>query len=110
MDNLLTIALEAHNAARNHHRRYEITVGRDLFGAWTVGVSYGRVGRGGQELRYGGEEAEAMQQVVRERLRDRRTAPRRLGCGYRLVHCTAAAELDADQWLPPDLLATFDGP
>lgn len=108
MDNLLTIALEAHNAERNHHRRYELTVGRDLFGDWTVGVRYGRVGRGGQEMRYGAEQAEAMQKVVRDRLKDRQSALKRLGCGYRLVRCEAAPEVEAGEWLPPDLLAAFE--
>jgi hypothetical protein len=28
MDNLLTVALEAHHAAKNHHRHYQVTVGR----------------------------------------------------------------------------------
>ena len=109
MDNLLTIALEAHNPERNHHRRYEITVGRDLFGDWTVGVRYGRVGGGGQELRYGAEQAEAMQQVVRERLHDRQSAPRRIGCAYRLVRCEAAPDMEADEWLPPGWRAAFEG-
>ncbi|MBL9081589.1 MAG: WGR domain-containing protein [Planctomycetales bacterium] len=109
MDNLLTIALEAHNPERNHHRRYEITVGRDLFGAWTVGVRYGRVGRGGQELRYGAEHAAAMQKIVRERLKDRQSAPRRIDCRYRLVRCEVAPEMDAYEWLPADLREAFDG-
>ena len=30
MDNLLNIVLEAHNVERNHHRQYEITLGKDL--------------------------------------------------------------------------------
>ena len=36
MDNLLTVAFEAHNAEKNHHRRYQVTVGRDLLDDWTV--------------------------------------------------------------------------
>lgn len=32
MDNLLYLCFEAHNPARNHHRRYEVRLGRDLFG------------------------------------------------------------------------------
>jgi hypothetical protein len=35
-------ALEAHHAEGNHHRRYEATIGRDLFGDWTVTIRYGR--------------------------------------------------------------------
>ena len=35
-------ALESHHAERNHHRRYEATIGRDLFGDWTVTIRYER--------------------------------------------------------------------
>jgi hypothetical protein len=44
MDNLLTVAFEAHHARKNHHLRYEVTVGRDLFDDFTVTVRYGRRG------------------------------------------------------------------
>ena len=29
MDNLLSVAFEAHNVEKNHHRHYRVTVGRD---------------------------------------------------------------------------------
>jgi len=35
-------ALESHRAERNHHRRYETTIGRDLLGDWTVTLRYER--------------------------------------------------------------------
>ena len=57
MDNLLTVAFEAHHAAKNHHRRYEVTIGRDLFDDWTVAVRSGRIGRRGQERHYSLAEA-----------------------------------------------------
>jgi predicted DNA-binding WGR domain protein len=57
MDNLLTVALEARHAERNHHRRYEITVGRDLFDHWTVAIRYGRIGQGGRVERFAGADA-----------------------------------------------------
>jgi predicted DNA-binding WGR domain protein len=75
MDALLTLTLEAHNPARNHHRRYAVSVGRDLFGHWMVRVSYGRVGQAGQEKRYGGTDEHAMRAVVRKCLSRRRSAP-----------------------------------
>jgi hypothetical protein len=53
-DNLLTVAFEAHHAERNHHRRCEVTVGRDLLDDWTVAIRYGRAGRGGREERFAG--------------------------------------------------------
>lgn len=52
MNNLFTVAVEAHHQERNHHRRYEIVVGRDLLGDWTVAVRYGRAGTVGREQRY----------------------------------------------------------
>jgi predicted DNA-binding WGR domain protein len=58
MDNLLTVALEAHHAELNHHRRYQITLGRDLLDDWTVSISYGRSGQGGQEKRFASPKAE----------------------------------------------------
>ena len=65
MDNLFTIAFEARHAEKNHHRRYEVTVGRDLLDDWTVAVLYGRIGQGGQERRYASPEPEEMRAVIR---------------------------------------------
>ena len=48
MDNLLTVAFEAHGQEKNHHRRYQITVGRDLLNDWTVAIRFGRTGQGGR--------------------------------------------------------------
>jgi hypothetical protein len=31
MHNLFTAIFEAHHTERNHHRRYQVTVSRDLF-------------------------------------------------------------------------------
>jgi hypothetical protein len=45
MDNLTTVAFEAHNE-KNHHRR-QVTVGRDLLDDWTVAIRY--AGQGGHE-------------------------------------------------------------
>lgn len=52
MDNLLTVAFEAHNPEKNHHCRYQVTVGRDPLDHWTVAIRYGRTGQAGRELRY----------------------------------------------------------
>ena len=85
MDNLLTVAMEAHSAERNHHRRYEITVGRDLFDAWTVAICYGRHGRAGREDQLAGVDVEELKAVIRERLRRRLSAQCRIGVPYRLT-------------------------
>jgi hypothetical protein len=79
MDNLLTVAFEAHNAELNHHRRYQITVGRDLLNDWTVAICYGRSGQGGEERRFASPKAEEVRAIIRERLRRRLSAPKRIG-------------------------------
>lgn len=104
MDSLLALVFEAHNAPRNHHRRYEICVGRDLFDDWTVSIRYGRVGQRGQERRYGARAPEALRAIIRESLRRRLSAPRRIGCAYRMTSFTHVEELDTAAWLPADVL------
>lgn len=106
MENLIFIALEAHNRERNHHRRYEISVGRDLLDDWTVTVRYGRVGGGCREERLGGRDIETLRRVIRERLNRRLSSRQRLGCDYRVV--AIQQEGDANRiWLPEHLLARF---
>src|SRR3954465_4812304 len=107
MINLLTIALEAHHAGRNHPRRYQVTVGRDLLDDWTVAIRYGRTGQAGRELRYAAAEADAMRAVIRDRLRRRLSAPKRIGCPYRLAAFSAALGFDAASWLPGEVMAGF---
>jgi predicted DNA-binding WGR domain protein len=108
MDNLLALSFEAHNADKNHHRRYALTVGRDLFGDWTVSIRYGRAGgSGGRELRYAAAEAEDLRAIVRDRLRRRLSAPQRIGCPYRLAAFSTAAGVDTSFWLPAEIMARF---
>lgn len=107
MDNLLTVAFEAHNATLNHHRRYQITLGRDLLDDWTVAIRYGRTGQGGQEKRYASPNPEAMQAIVKDRLRRRLSAPKRIGCPYRMTVFSAASGFDSAGWLPGEVMARF---
>jgi predicted DNA-binding WGR domain protein len=107
MDNLLSVTFEAHNDERNHHRRYEIRLGRDLFGDWTVALSYGRTGRGGQVVRHSASDSEQIRKVIRESLRRRLSAPKRIGCSYRLKGLSVADGVDAGFWLPPAVLSAF---
>ena len=107
MQNLVTMVFEAHNPEKNHHRRYQVTVGRDLLDDWTVTINYGRSGRGGRELRYAASEADAIRAIIRDRLRRRLSAPKRIGCPYRLAALNAAPGLDAWSWLPGDMMARF---
>lgn len=107
MDNLLSVAFEAHHKEKNHHRRYEVVIGRDLLDAWTVAIRYGRTGQRGTEKRYASPQSEAMRAVVRDRLRRRLSAPRRIGCSYRLTAYSAAPGFDSTPWLPGEIMARF---
>jgi predicted DNA-binding WGR domain protein len=107
MDNLLSITLEAHHPEMNHHRRYEVIVGRDLLDDWTVAIRFGRIGQGGREMRFASKHPEEMKTVIRDRLRRRLSAPKRIGCPYRLSSFSTAAGIAARDWLPDDVMARF---
>ncbi len=104
MLDLLTIALEAHSDERNHHRRYEVAVGRDLLGHWVVTVRYGRVGQPLRKIQYGSPEAVEARTIMYDRLRRRLSAPRRIGCRYRMVEFTAEHGSEPGGWLPGNVL------
>jgi predicted DNA-binding WGR domain protein len=101
------IALEAHHDVLNHHRYYEISVGRDLLHDWIVTIHYSRVGQRGQERRFGSPHKELMQRVVREHLRRRLSAPKRIGCSYQIRAINTTPCSDTTGWLPPDVVAGF---
>ena len=85
--------LEACDPARDLRRAYAIEAGCDLFGAWVVAVTFGRIGRPGRRLIYVVATEAAACRVVRARLRRRASAPRRLGVAYELRRLT-----DPDGW------------
>ncbi len=107
MDNLLTVAFEAHSTEKNHHRWYQVTLGRDLLDDWTVAIRYGRCGKGTQERRYASARAEEVQAIIRNRLRRRLSAPKRIGCAYRLAGFSVVPGFDAADWLPGEVMAKF---
>jgi hypothetical protein len=76
-------------------------------GEWTVSLLYGRTGRGGQEVRHAGSDAERLRRVIRESLIRRLSAPKRIGCSYRLTGLNAAKGIDVDFWLSADTLSGF---
>ena len=107
MDNLLNVAFEAHNRDLNHHRRYAITVGRDLLDDWTVSICYGRTGQGGRVEQFAEANPEKLRAVIKDRLRRRLSAPKRIGCSYRLHVMSVAPGLDPGEWLPSDTMGRF---
>jgi predicted DNA-binding WGR domain protein len=107
MENLLTVAFEAHHEGNNHHRRYEVVIGRDLLQDWTLTIRYGRVGHLSQHRHYGSAQPEAIQAMIRDRLLRRLSAPKRIGCPYRLATFNAAPILNPSDWLPGEIMARF---
>ncbi|WP_424934757.1 hypothetical protein [Amaricoccus macauensis] len=89
--------LEARLPACNLARAYHVVVSRDLFGMFVVEVTFGRIGAPGRNLRYAVDEIGAVRARVRQVLRRRLTAPRRLGTAYR---CRSL--YDPEGWLTED--------
>jgi predicted DNA-binding WGR domain protein len=98
MLNSLCIRLEARSAAHRCFRAYEIELGTDLFGAWMVEMSYGRIGALGRTKVRSFSTTEQAQAQVRTCLRKRATAPRRIGVAYRVRRTDGCTT-----WLPPEL-------
>jgi len=48
-----------------------------------------------------------LRSIVKQRLRRRLSAPKRIGCSYRLKELSAVSGFDAETWLPGDVMATF---
>lgn len=99
MREVLIFAMEAHNDERNHHRRYEVRVGTDLLNHWIVVIRYGRVGQPLHEIQFAEPDIATAKRVVQERLRRRLSAPRRIGCAYRLVNSPVTYDAEWQAWL-----------
>ncbi|MEM7398094.1 MAG: molybdate metabolism regulator [Pseudomonadota bacterium] len=104
MSELLFVALEAHHGERDHHRRYEVAVCRDLLGDWVATVAYGRAGQRLRRLQFGAADQEATRRFVRERLRRRLSAPRRIGCAYETTELIAGEGVALGEWVPEGLV------
>ena len=79
-------------------RAYEIELGADLFGAWMVEMSYGRIGALGRTKVRSFSTTEDAQAQVRACLRKHATALRRIGAAYRVRRMDGCTT-----WLPPEL-------
>jgi predicted DNA-binding WGR domain protein len=77
--------LEARLPSRNIMRFYEVSVGRDLFDEWQVATRNGRIGARGQLRYHTAESREAAMRVVRQILKRRASAPKRIGVAYTVV-------------------------
>jgi len=103
MDNLMMLALEAHSDEGNHHRRYELMIGCDLFGDWTLAIRYGRVGTVGQQRCYASVDPAEIRRIIRNCLARRSSALKRIGCAYRLVDFDSAIGFEAARWLHAEI-------
>jgi predicted DNA-binding WGR domain protein len=79
------IALRAENGPANHWRSYELRIDRDLMGTWLLTVQWGRIGAAGTRKTSVLEDIDDAWLLMRSLLRRRQTAPKRIGCNYRLV-------------------------
>jgi predicted DNA-binding WGR domain protein len=105
----LHILLEARSASRRCWRAYEVDVGVDLFGAWLVEMSYGRIGTTGRSKIRSFVTAAAAQAQVHACLRRRATAPRRIGVAYRLRRVRQSGDWSQSE-VDDRLDAWFAGP
>ena len=84
---MFAIELQAVSPQAQHRRAYEIHVGQDLFGQLVVTIDFGVIGaRSQRRVHLVADVAEA-QVVVRQALRRRLSAPRRIGVPYQVIAC-----------------------
>lgn len=98
------ISLLACDEARNIRRGYAIERTVDLFGHHIVDWSWGRAGTAGQGRRLSFERSEDAVRFVRELLRRRDTAERRIGVRYRQIAPNSAPSAPANRPAAPGLL------
>ena len=93
---IFTARLEACDPARDCFRAYRLEAGSDLFGAWVVDATYGRIGSPGRTVRHVAGDVAGARKIVRHCLQRRATAPRRIDVPYQLRELH-----DPGQWFPP---------
>src|ERR1039458_2848184 len=87
--------LEARDPALGRFRAYRLEAGTDLLGHWLVDITYGRIGTRGRRIRYAVQDQAGARKLVRETLRRRATARKRIGVSYRFCQL-----IDPHQWFP----------
>jgi predicted DNA-binding WGR domain protein len=82
---MLSIWLQAYAPAKRRLRAYEITLCPDLFGAWIVERTYGRIGKARRAKVRSFASWEDARADLRACLNRRATAPRRIGVAYEVL-------------------------
>jgi len=90
-----TAMLEARDPALGRFRAYRLEAGTDLLGDWLVDITFGRIGTRGRRIRYAVKDEVEARKLVRETLRRRATARKRIGVAYRFCEL-----IDPHQWFP----------
>lgn len=105
MMHLLRIVLEAHSDELNRHRRYELTVARDLLGDWLVLILFGRVGFSQRLIQFADPHDCKARRFALSRLRRRLSALSRIGCAYKVTWSEESPEARLIDWVPQGILA-----
>ena len=85
------IELQAVDKARNAKRSYILDISQDLFGHWKVTRRWGRIGSKKQMCINAFEDESGRDRFVRQMLRRRQSARKRVGIGYKPVDGSANA-------------------
>jgi hypothetical protein len=93
MMDAFTAMLEARDPSLGRFRAYRLEAGTDLLGDWLVEITYGRIGTPGRRIRYAVQDETSAKKLVRESLRRRATARKRIGVPYRFCQL-----IDPHQW------------
>ncbi|MFZ2168472.1 MAG: WGR domain-containing protein [Methylococcaceae bacterium] len=88
----VVIQLEARDPERNIWRSYAITAGQDLFGDWIVAMSSGRIGAKGRTKTAAFPNETETRRYVRQCLKKRESAPKRIGIGYKVIRAAGVWE------------------
>ncbi|HTR35011.1 MAG TPA: WGR domain-containing protein [Bryobacteraceae bacterium] len=95
MMNAFTALLEARDPSLGRFRAYLLEAGTDLLGEWLVEITYGRIGTPGRRVRHVVANEGEAKKLVRESLRRRASAKRRIGVAYQFRQLN-----DPHQWFP----------
>ena len=87
----IAIVMQGRNSAANRHRSWRVDAGRDLFGQWTVRVSFGRIGCAGRTIAHAFASEDEARTFVKNGIRRRRGAIRRCGVVYEIIEASPAA-------------------
>lgn len=73
MLHIFSVSLEAVDSALGRFSAYRVEASTDLFGAWLVDVTYGRIGTRGTIRRYVAEDEARALKIIRHHLHSRTT-------------------------------------